>query len=189
MCAIAPEIPNNEGAFRPIRVKAPEGSILNCRRPAPVSARHLIGHFVSQPILKALSTPIPDQVIAGRLGGAVEHNVRGRVERWQRCVCLHLLFRGRHGCAAVPRWPVCHGVPERYHGVPAEVIESVAPIRMHKRELLTDTGGAGKFRGGLGQEMILEVLTGKPAIHSCMYDRTKFPADGYLGGLSGTAAK
>ena len=70
-------------------------------------------------------------------------------------------------------------------GVPAEVIESVAPIRMHKRELLTDTGGAGKFRGDLGQEMILEVLTGKPAIHSCMYDRAKFPADGYHGGLPG----
>lgn len=61
-------------------------------------------------------------------------------------------------------------------GVPAEVIESVAPIRMHKRELLTDTGGEGKFRGGLGQEMILEVLMGKLAIHSCMYDCTKFHA-------------
>jgi N-methylhydantoinase B len=75
--------------------------------------------------------------------------------------------------------------PNGITGVPAEVLESVAPIRMHKRELLTDTGGAGKFRGGLGQEMILEVLTSKPAIHSCMYDRTKFPADGYHGGLPG----
>ena len=184
MCAIAPEIPNNEGAFRPIRVKAPEGSILNCRRPAPVSARHLIGHFVSQPILKALSTPIPDQVIADVSAGLWNTMFEGELNDGD--VFAYIFF----SACGMGAWPYRDGLsatafPSGITGVPAEVIESVAPIRMHKRELLTDTGGAGKFRGGLGQEMILEVLTGKPAIHSCMYDRTKFPADGYHGGLPG----
>ena len=66
-----------------------------------------------------------------------------------------------------------------------EAIETAAPVLMHKRELRQDSGGAGQFRGGLGQEMVLEMITGLPANHSCMYDRTKFPAMGFHGGESG----
>ena len=189
MCAIAPEIPNNEGAFRPIRVKAPEGSILNCRRPAPVSARHLIGHFVSQPILKALSTPIPDQVIADGSAGLWNTMFEGELNAGSDVFAYIFFSAGGMGARPDRDGLSATAFPSGITGVPAEVIESVAPIRMHKRELLTDTGGAGKFRCGLGQEMILEVLTGKPAVHSCMYDRTRFAADGYLGGLSGTAGE
>lgn len=189
MCAVAPEIPNNEGAFRPITVKAPEGSILNCRRPAPVSARHLIGHFVSQPILKALSNPIPDQVIADGSAGLWNTMFEGELN--DRGEVFAYIYFSAGGMGARPNRDGLSATafPSGITGVPVEVIESVAPIRMHKRELLADTGGAGKFRGGLGQEMILEVLTGKPAIHSCMYDRTKFPASGYHGGLAGTAGE
>src|SRR6266498_872544 len=43
---VSPEVPNNEGAFRPLRITAPEGSILNARHPAPVAARHVVGHFL-----------------------------------------------------------------------------------------------------------------------------------------------
>src|SRR5215510_6561048 len=189
MCAIAPEIPNNEGAFRPIRVKAPEGSILNCRRPAPVSARHLIGHFVSQPILKALSNPIPDQVIADGSAGLWNTMFEGELKDSHDVFAYIYFSAGGMGARPYRDGISATAFPSGITGVPAEVIESVAPIRMHKRELLTDTGGAGKFRGGLGQEMMLEALTGKPAIHSCMYDRTKFPADGYHAGLPGTVGE
>ena len=58
---------------------------------------------------------------------------------------------------------------------------------MQKRELIQDSGGAGKYRGGLGQEMILRVRTRKPAVHAPMYDRLKFPARGYAGGRMGAA--
>ena len=189
MCVIAPEIPNNEGAFRPITVKAPEGSILNCRRPAPVSARHLIGHFVSQPILHALSNPIPNQVIADGSAGLWNTMFEGELQEGSDVFAYIFFSAGGMGARPYRDGVSATAFPSGITGVPAEVIESVAPIRMHKRELLTDTGGAGKFRGGLGQEMILEVLTGKPAIHSCMYDRTKFPASGYHGGLPGTVGE
>jgi N-methylhydantoinase B len=56
---------------------------------------------------------------------------------------------------------------------------------MHRRELRQDSGGPGQFRGGLGQEMVLEVITGQPAVHSCMYDRTTYPAQGFNGGQAG----
>jgi N-methylhydantoinase B len=75
--------------------------------------------------------------------------------------------------------------PSGIRGVPAEIIENVSPLFMRKRELIQDSGGAGKYRGGLGQEMILRVRTRKPAVHSPMYDRLKFPAKGYAGGKDG----
>jgi len=189
MCAIAPDIPNNEGAFRPIKVIAPEGCILNCKRPAPVSARHLIGHFVSQPILNALSNPIPNNVIADGSAGLWNTMIEGELNKDGDLFAYIYFSAGGMGARPYRDGLSATAFPSGITGVPAEVIESVAPIRMHKRELITDSGGAGKFRGGLGQEMILEVLTGLPAIHSCMYDRTRFPASGYHGGLSGTAGE
>jgi N-methylhydantoinase B len=75
--------------------------------------------------------------------------------------------------------------PSGIRGVPAEVIEAVAPVLMLKRALRPDSGGPGKFRGGLGQEMILQARTDKPILHSCMYDRTRAPAHGFLGGQPG----
>jgi len=189
MCALAPDIPNNEGAFRPIKVMAPEGCILNCKRPAPVSARHLIGHFVSQPILNALSNPIPNNVIADGSAGLWNTMIEGELNHNGDVFAYIYFSAGGMGARPYRDGLSATAFPSGITGVPAEVIESVAPIRMHKRELIIDSGGAGKFRGGLGQEMILEVLTGLPAIHSCMYDRTRFPASGYHGGLPGTAGE
>ena len=56
---------------------------------------------------------------------------------------------------------------------------------MLKRELICDSGGAGKFRGGLGQEIVLVVDSAQPVQHSCMYDRTRFAPRGFLGGKDG----
>ena len=74
-------------------------------------------------------------------------------------------------------------------GVPVEAIETAAPLLMHRRELRVDSGGAGRYRGGLGQVMELEIITGSPANHSCMYDRTGNPAQGLLGGKPGAAGE
>ena len=68
--------------------------------------------------------------------------------------------------------------PSGIAGVPVEVIETLAPLVIHNRELRTDSGGPGTFRGGLGQSMQIEVLTDKPYIFSGLYERTKFPAPG-----------
>lgn len=189
MCALAPNIPNNEGAFRPIKISAPEGSILNCRRPAPVSARHLIGHFVSQPILNALSQAIPDRVIADSSAGLWNTMFEGEKNHAGDLFAYIYFSAGGMGARPDRDGLSATAFPSGITGVPAEVIEAVAPIRMHKRELIPDSGGAGKFRGGLGQEMVLEVITGLPATHSCMYDRTKFPAQGFLGGQAGTVGE
>lgn len=188
MASLAPGIPNNEGAFRPIHVTAPEGSVLNCRRPAPVSARHLIGHFVSQPILSALSTVVPDRVIANGSAGLWNTMLNGTLADESPFAYIYFSAGGmgaghnRDGISAT-------AFPSGIMGVPVEAIETAAPVLMHRRELRQDSGGAGEFRGGLGQEMALEIITGKPATHSCMYDRTTYPAQGLNGGLSGAVGE
>jgi len=75
--------------------------------------------------------------------------------------------------------------PSGIQGVPAEIIENVSPLMMERRALVPDSGGPGKYRGGLGQEMVLSVRSREPVVHSAMYDRTKFPALGFTGGENG----
>ena len=184
MAALAPEIPNNEGAFRPISVTAPSGSILNCTRPAPVSARHLIGHFVSQPLLTALSQIIPERVIANGSAGLWNTMMDG-MDADGREFAYVFFSAGGMGAAHDRDGLSATAFPSGIMGVPVEAIETAAPLLMHRRELRPDSGGAGAFRGGLGQVMEMEIITGLNANHSCMYDRTGNPALGLLGGKSG----
>lgn len=184
MAALAPGIPNNEGAFRPIHVRAPLGSILNCTRPAPVSARHLIGHFVSQPLLTALAEIVPEQVIANGSAGLWNTMMDGADEKGDEFAYV-FFSAGGMGAAHDRDGLSATAFPSGIMGVPVEAIETAAPLLMHRRELRPDSGGAGRFRGGLGQEMELEIITGASANHSCMYDRTGNPAQGLLGGAPG----
>ena len=185
MAAVAPAIPSNAGAFRPLTITAPEGSILNCRRPAAVGARHLIGHFVSQPILGALGQAIPERVIADGSAGLWITMLEGKVGDRGEVFAYTFFSAGGMGARAHRDGLSATAFPSGITGVPAEVIEAVAPILMHRRALRTDSGGAGRLRGGLGQEMELEVVTGHPALHSPMYDRTRFAARGFAGGGPG----
>ena len=184
MAALAPGIPNNEGAFRPIEVRAPLGSILNCTRPAPVSARLLIGHFVSQPLLTALAEIVPEQVIANGSAGLWNTMMDGMDENGEEFAYI-FFSAGGMGAAQDRDGLSATAFPSGIMGVPVEAIETAAPLLMHRRELRPDSGGAGRFRGGLGQVMELEIITGASANHSCMYDRTGNPALGLLGGSPG----
>lgn len=185
MATLAEGIPNNEGAFRPIHVKAPLGSILNCRRPAPVSARHLIGHFVSQPILSALSEIVPNRVIANGSAGLWNTMMDGVLDEDGTPFAYIFFSAGGMGAGHDRDGLSATAFPSGIMGVPVEAIETSSPLIMHRRELRQDSGGAGQFRGGLGQAMELEIRTGLPAYHSCMYDRTQYPAEGLLGGQAG----
>lgn len=186
MTVVAPNIANNEGAFRPVNITAPAGSILNCRRPAAVAARHLIGHFVSQPILSALAQAIPERVIAEGSAGLWNTMLEGRVSDDGELFAYIFFSAGGMGARANRDGLSATAFPSGITGVPAEAIEAVAPVIMHRRALIPDSGGAGRFRGGLGQEMELEVVTGHVAVHSPMYDRTRISARGFSGGEAGS---
>jgi N-methylhydantoinase B len=184
-CSVSPEVPNNEGSFRPIAVIAPEGCILNCQRPAPVGARHILGHFLSAAVFGALSHVIPDRVIAEGSQGLWNTQFDGIDERGEH-FCYVFFSAGGTGARPNKDGLSATAFPSGIHGVPVELVENVSPIFIECREFIQDSGGPGKFRGGLGQRMVLKVRGGHPAQHSPMYDRIRFPAKGFAGGLNGT---
>ena len=183
-CAVSPHVPNNEGSFRPVHVTAPAGCILNCQFPAPVGGRHIIGHFLSTAVFGALARAIPDRVLAD---GAANIWITQFTGEDLAGKPFTYVFFSSGGMGARPDKDGISATafPSGIQGVPAEVIENVSPLVMEKRELVPDSGGPGKFRGGLGQEMVLSVRAAGPVVHSAMYDRTKFPALGFAGGKTG----
>lgn len=183
-CAISPSVPNNHGSFRPVSIRAPEGSILNCRRPVAVGARHLIGHFLSQVVFGALSKAIPDRVLADGSAGLWNTQLEG-IDRNGRVFSYVFFSAGGMGARHNGDGLSATAFPSGIRGVPAEAIESVSPVLMLKRGLRPDSGGAGEFRGGLSQEMVLRMDTDRPVLHSCMYDRTQCAARGFQGGRPG----
>jgi len=187
-CALAPEVPNNEGSFRPVHVTAPERCILNALPPAPVAARHIIGHFLPGAIFGALAQAIPDRVIAEGAANIWITQFTGTDAR-DRLWTYVWFSTGGTGARPTKDGISTTAFPSGISGVPAEVIESLSPVIVHRREYWTDSGGAGRFRGGLGQVMELSVRTERPYTFSPLFDRTKFAAAGYDGGQPGAMAE
>jgi N-methylhydantoinase B len=183
-CAISPEIPHNDGSFRPVTVTAPEGSILNPTHPAPVAARHIVGHFLPHAVLGALAQIVPDSVIAEGAGNVWLTTVRGLGDN--RFVTV---FFASGGTGARPSKDGLSttSFPSGIATAPVEIIESTSPLLFRRKEFRPDSGGAGEFRGGLGQTIEVEVRTGEPFVVSSLADRFRFPAQGYSGGHPGAA--
>ena len=131
----------------------------------------MIGHFVSQPLLTALAEIVPEQVIANGSAGLWNTMMDGMDEQGDEFAYI-FFSAGGMGAAHDRDGLSATAFPSGIMGVPVEAIETAAPLLMHRRELRPDSGGAGRFRGGLGQVMEMEILTGAPTNHSCMYDRT-----------------
>lgn len=183
-CALAPEVPNNEGSFRPVHVTAPEGCILNAQHPAAVGSRSIIGHFLPGVIFGALAPIIPDRVMADGAANIWINQFTGEDAAGDTWTYVWFSAGGT-GARPTKDGISATAFPSGISGVPAEVIESLSPIVMHRRELRPDSGGAGKFRGGFGQVMEVSVRSGKPYTLSPLFDRTHYAASGYAGGLSG----
>ena len=183
--AICPDVPHNDGSFRPVHVSAPQGSILNALEPAPVASRQVIGHFIPSAIFAALSGAMP-----GRLMAPGADPIWLSVWRGQNPPFTLTLFQvGGTGARPSKDGLNAVGFPSGVAGVPAEIIESLSPVVMRRRQLRPDSGGTGKWRGGLGQ---LTEFTrhgdGKWSVSS-IADRTVYPAPGLLGGQAGATGE
>jgi N-methylhydantoinase B len=179
--AICPDVPHNEGSFRPVHVSAPPGSILNALDPAPVASRQVIGHFIPSAIFAALSGALP-----GRLMAPGADPIWLSVWRGQNPPFTLTVFQvGGTGARPTKDGLNAVGFPSGVAGVPAEVIESLSPVVLKRRQLRPDSGGPGTWRGGLGQ--LTEFLRrgeGTWSVSS-IADRTQYPAPGLLGGQAG----
>lgn len=183
-CIVAPDVPNNEGSFLPIEVRAPEGSILNPRRPAPTAARHILGHFLPSVIFGAFERAAADRVPADSAAGLWVTQLSGR-KRDGGNFAFAFFACGGMGARPTKDGLSVTSFPSGIQNVSTEVIESVSPIVFHERELRPDSGGAGRYRGGLGQVIRFEVRTDGPCTLSAMYDRIIFAPRGSAGGGEG----
>jgi N-methylhydantoinase B len=187
--AVSPEVPHNEGAFRPVHVSAPRGSILNCEEPAAVASRHLIGHFLPGVIFGALAQALPEQLMAGGAEPIWITIWRGQWPASAEPFTFSLFQCGGAGARAIKDGLSATGFPSGVAGVPAEVVESLTPLIQHRRELRIDSGGAGRFRGGLGQWTEMGFRGDRPWSLSAMIDRIRFPGAGLGGGRAGSAGE
>jgi N-methylhydantoinase B len=181
---VSPDVPNNDGAFRPLRITAPEGSILNVKRPMPVAARHVIGHFLPHVLAGALGQAVPDRVMAEGSANIWGINVSGRHENGDPFVYFWVCSGGT-GARATKDGLSATAFPSGVLGTPVEVIEHLAPLLIEKKALRENSGGAGKYRGGLGQVIAFRGRGRAPFIVSILGDRTRRPAAGFLGGAAG----
>ncbi|MFQ5812935.1 MAG: hydantoinase B/oxoprolinase family protein [Anaerolineae bacterium] len=179
--AIYPDVPHNEGSFRPVRVTAPPGSILNALEPAPVASRQAVGHFLPSAIFAALASALP-----GRLMAFGADPIWLSVWRGQNPPFTTTIFQvGGTGARPTKDGLSAVGFPSGVAGVPAEVIESLSPLVMRRRQLRPDSGGAGTWRGGLGQFTEFSRRGDGRWSVSPIVDRTRYPAPGLLGGKPG----
>ena len=186
-CVLSPDIPHNAGSFRPITVIAPEGCVLNAIPPAPVAARHIVGHFLPGAVFAALHPFVPDRVPADGAYGLWASQFEGRRRDGAHFV-FTLFSNGGTGARPQKDGLSVTSFPSGVQNIPAEIIESTTPLFVHERALREDSGGAGRYRGGLGQRLTLSVRGGD-AVHSCIYERTRHPAAGRGGGESGAPGR
>jgi N-methylhydantoinase B len=187
-CAIAPDIPNNTGALRPFTVKAPLGSVLNCRFPAPVGLRHICGQLLQAAIYSALSEVMPEQVIADSGSPSAIAVISGKTLEGDSFVVYLYLSGGmgarfrRDGLSAV-------NFPATVTNVPCEIAEQAAPILVERKEYRPGSAGKGRHRGGFGQEVHVRNLSPNPVTVSMLTDRQKHAPRGLMGGGDGAKGR
>ncbi len=190
-CAIAPEIPNNAASLAPFEITAPEGSIVNAPHPAPVALRHVIGHMLPDTIYGALDRMLPDTVPAEGAGCLCNFQVSLRPRSDAPAPAdarrAEVLTFNSGGSGARPGLDGMNATafPSGVMTMPVEATEQVGPILIWRKELRPDSGGAGRFRGGLGQFMEVGAREGHEFDLQAMFDRVSHPARGRRGGGDG----
>lgn len=182
-CSLVPDIPNNTGLFRPVKVVAPEGLVVNTRHPSPVKARSNTDVQTHHAIYSALEHVLGDQVQAGSgsFWGVMSNGLDANERRFNN----HLLPDG--GTGALPDRDGMSTTPFPHNKAitPVEIYENTAPLMIERKELLVDSGGPGQFRGGLGQRIVITSSNDRPMNITLRPDKIRFPAPGIAGGEPG----
>jgi N-methylhydantoinase B len=190
----APDIPNNEGCARPIQLTAPEGTVVNCRFPAAVAARMGVGHFMTEVIYRALSGVLPQKVIAASGGTPAAMNVFYGKRKDGRPWHSVIIRGGGMGAGAANDGNYVYIFPANGANTPVEIFESDTPLIVEKRELLVDSGGPGKMKGGLGKREVFRIPDDQyappaPVNLGIQAGRFAYPAEGLFAGQAGAKAQ
>jgi N-methylhydantoinase B len=180
-------IPPNSGCWRPVKVSAPPGSVVNARPPAPVVyANHEISHRVADMVMAAMFQVCPESVMAASQGTSAVVTFGGADPRSGERYVSYESLKGGFGAR-----PVKDGIDavastiSNMMNTPIEILEMGFPLRVEEYSLIPDSGGAGTWRGGLGARRVWRVL-GHQAHAAVCCERSLTPPFGLAGGLRGT---
>jgi N-methylhydantoinase B len=185
---VGPDIPLNEGFQRPIQIEAPTGSLVNAKAPAPVGGRTDTCQRVVDAILGAMSQVIPERVVAASNGATTAIIFGGtKALSGRDFVYVEALGGGMGARASKDGMDAVQVHITNTSNLPIEAMEMEYPLRILRYELVPDSGGPGKYRGGLSIRKDIQAL--KPVIFSAHSDRHRFPPWGLKGGLPGECGR
>lgn len=193
--AIAPDIPNNTSSLAPFIIDAPAGSIVNAERPAPVALRHVVGQMLPDVAFGALHQLLPEGMQAEGASALCNFQVSlspvrdTNLQANAKSAEVLSFNSGGTGARAGLDGLNATAFPSGVMTMPVEATENVGPLIIRRKELRQDSGGAGQYRGGLGQVMDVAAREGYDMIFSAMLDRVDHPARGREGGKSGGATR
>jgi N-methylhydantoinase B len=182
-CSLVPQIPNNEGLFRPIHVSAPEGCILNTTFPHPVQARAKVTNNINQ-VLFGAAWPLLGQHAQAGSGSIWPFSVSGDLEGYGR-FSVHFLPHGGRGAMRDMDGMIPIAFPHNSSVTPTEIMETQAPILVLKKELRPDSPGAGRRRGGVGQVIAFRSIAEAPMMARIRPDKMFCAPPGLDGGSPG----
>ena len=197
-CLVGADVPNNTGSLAPIRVVAPEGSIVNALPPCAVAVRAAIGQMLPDLVFGALRQARPDRVPAE--GSSSLWNIRLTGGQPIAGGPNDVLIKARRfgivsfttgGTGARPGQDGLSATayPSGGRNVSLEILETQAPLLFRRKEYRADSGGAGTTRGGLGQTIAIEHALGEPMVLAATWDRVTYPPRGALGGRDGAPGR
>ncbi|WP_245944088.1 hydantoinase B/oxoprolinase family protein [Acuticoccus kandeliae] len=187
-CLLSPHVPACAGAYRPLSITAPAGSMLNCDRPVAVGLRHITGAYICGDFFQALGGALPEKV---RAFTGLPTNISFFGNEGTRFFNEHVFMGGGQGASqmrdgkSAMLWPTSAATGS------VEIMETRAPVLMIEKMLVTDSGGAGRTRGGLGQRVRFRRLRPDAAnVNSNFYPKgVGLIADGLFGGRNGVPAR
>ena len=181
---VDPFVPTNEGLYRAVSVIAAEGLVVNPKPPSAVSSRNMTSMILAEAMLNALGQAAPSRSVAA--GGPGQGCISaGADPKSQRYFINYENLAGGQGarCSADGMDVVMINMTNTSN-LPVEAMEMEFPLRIERYELVTDSGGPGKYRGGMGIVRDMRLLANNAGV-SLRSSRQKFPAPGMAGGLPG----
>jgi N-methylhydantoinase B len=185
-CALSPNIPNNEGFFKPIKVQAPQGCILNAQPPAAVGGRHIVGQILPGAVFGALAPVLPEKIQAEYASPNWVLCLHGQQDDGESFVILPLLHGGQGAGKRQDGLP-CIAFPSNSSDIPVEIIENQVPLLIKEKSMAVDSGGPGCFRGGCGEKYDIQLDSPYPIKLTAFVDKTKVAASGLFDGCSGAS--
>ena len=194
---VAPHVPNNIGSLSCFDLVTEPGTCVDPTRPSPVTARHVIGQMLADAVFGCLAQALPGKVQAESAGSiwilalsSAHEQVRASETKGARRFQVTNVGLGGIGGRPGKDGLSTTAFPSGIGAIPVEITEAQCPLYFKRKQYLPDSGGAGEFRGGLGQ--VIEIANREAApfvISAATFDRIRNPAQGRDGGSPGRKGK